>query len=254
MSISRQQPGRRGLVVSDLHLFARRSVGASALETCRSDLRSVELLVLNGDIFDFRWSTWPNHGATQTAALAWLSGLLSDLARCQVHYVLGNHDCLPPFREGLSALSRAQPRFHWHEHSLRLGPALFLHGDCSQNWMDAGRFHNYRQAWREDRQRSPWRALAYSWVDRLGLTHRAQQWHFPRTQTVRRIAYHLDHASPGWRNGLQDCYFGHTHLPFSNWSHDGIRFHNTGSAVRTMVFQPILFEIPCPAGEERTLP
>jgi hypothetical protein len=64
---------RRGLVVSDLHLFARRSRGMTCFESLRGELESVDVLVLNGDIFDFRWSVLPDHQATQ----AWLSDITS---------------------------------------------------------------------------------------------------------------------------------------------------------------------------------
>jgi UDP-2,3-diacylglucosamine pyrophosphatase LpxH len=241
---SRQPNHGRGIVISDLHLFARRSLGAARLEGLRAELAEVDFLVLNGDIFDFRWSTLRSHETTQAAALEWLRRLVNDFRKCQVHFVMGNHDCLAPFRHGLDGLAAALPRFQWHEHWLRLGPALFLHGDCAHVKMDAGEFHRYREAWRRDRQHGACRAAAYSCVDRLGFTQLAQTCQFPRRRTVQRIVYHLDQACPGWRRGLRDCYFGHTHVPFSNYRHDGLTFHNTGSAVRHMAFKPIFFELP----------
>ena len=111
---------RRGIVVSDLHLFAHRSHGDACFQSLRAELESVDLLVLNGDIFDFRWSTLRGHDTTADAAAIWLQNLAADFPRCEIHYVLGNHDCLSLFRKRLPLLCSAESRLHWHEHHLRL--------------------------------------------------------------------------------------------------------------------------------------
>jgi UDP-2,3-diacylglucosamine hydrolase len=54
----------------------------------------------------------------------------------------------------------------------------------------------------------------------------------------------LDHILPEWREEIDHCYFGHTHLPFTDYSHDGVFFHNTGSAIKDMEFQPLAFTCP----------
>ena len=73
------------------------------------------------------------------------------------------------------------------------------------------------------------------------LFHRA---YFPQEATVARVSAYLDAALPNWREGVSDCYFGHTHMPFRDHEAGGIRFHNTGSAVAGMGFQPLEFEVP----------
>jgi UDP-2,3-diacylglucosamine hydrolase len=110
--------------------------------------------------------------------------------------------------------------------------------------MDPNALDRYRNRWRQDRQRSRLRGAAYVYLDRFGITRIAHDWHFPRRKTIERVSYYLDHACPGWRDRTRHCYFGHSHLPFSNWEHDGIFFHNTGSAIRGMSFNPLFFEIP----------
>jgi UDP-2,3-diacylglucosamine pyrophosphatase LpxH len=42
----------RGVVLSDLHLFAQRSRGVDCVNRLRAELASATILVLNGDIFD----------------------------------------------------------------------------------------------------------------------------------------------------------------------------------------------------------
>lgn len=244
MCADHHQRTRRGIVISDLHLFARRSRGAARFDSLRSKLSSAEVLVLNGDIFDFRWSTLGKHDETLPAAVKWLRDLAGDFPECQVHFIVGNHDCTTAFLEELSRLADDLPCFEWHEYLLRLGPALFFHGDCAHRPMDHQALRRFRRKWQGNWRCGPALSAAYLCADRLGITRRVHEWHFPRHKTVERIAYYLDHASPDWREQTRHCYFGHTHLPFSNYEYDGIQFHNTGSAIFNLDFNPITFEAP----------
>lgn len=228
-------------VVSDLHLFARRSVAVDCFASVRERLAGADVLVLNGDTFDFRWSTLPDIDATVTASIAWLRKLCTDFPGCEVHFVLGNHDCPTFFRSGLATLADVLPRFHWHEYGVRVGSALFVHGDCTHRKMDTTGLSRYRQSWDNDYRHAPWRAKAYVAADHMGFTWFTHKGWFPRRQTVNRLVHYLDRACPGWRQTTRDCYFGHTHLPFSHYVRDGIAFHNTGSAIRGMGFNPIVF-------------
>jgi len=210
------------------------------------------VLVLNGDIFDFRWSTLRDVETTVAASLAWLRDLLEAFPACQVHYVLGNHDCLARFREKLAARAATLPRLQWHEYGVRLGAALFLHGDCADEPMDPAGLRRHRERWEIDHPRSSLAAAAYSVADRLGITLFALARHFPQRETVERIVHYLDRVWPDWQQIIRDCYFGHTHRPFSDYRQDGVAFHNTGSAIRGTDFNPMVFETHV-AGAE-TLP
>jgi len=243
MKTAREHRPTRGVVVSDLHLFARRSRGAHCFDSIRPELASATLVVLNGDIFDFRWSTLRDLDTTVAAAMEWLRDLLETFPQCRVHYILGNHDWFSPFRGEIAALARHQPRLRCHEHGVRLGDALFLHGDCAHRKMDAGGLGRYRQCWDNDRRHGALRTGAYLMADRLGITQFTHARWFPRERTVERIVHYLDRAWPVWRHNVRDCYFGHTHLPFSDYRHDGVAFHNTGSAIRGLHFNPITFEV-----------
>jgi UDP-2,3-diacylglucosamine pyrophosphatase LpxH len=234
---------QHGIVVSDLHLFARRSRGSDQFNAIREKLRQVNILVLNGDIFDFRWSTLGDQNQTLPAAINWLRALAVDLPGCEIHFIIGNHDCIPAFQEELTRLATTQPGFHWHEYLLQIGPALFLHGDCTHYQMDHDALRRYRANWQRTRQWSPALAIAYKGLDWLGITQRVHDWHFPRQQTIERITFYLDHAFPAWRTQTRDCYFGHTHLPFTNHEHEGVCFHNTGAAINKQVFHPITFTL-----------
>lgn len=244
MTRSRSHNGiEAGLVISDLHLFARRSVGAECMRRLEPRLCRIRCLVLNGDIFDFRWSTIPGHEATVKAAVRWLEDLLTALPHCQVHHVLGNHDCLNPFVARLAEVAERCPRFHWHHQSLQLGSAIFLHGDCANAWMDPAALERRRVSWSRDRQRHGLATRAYQLSDRFGFTRLAHQLQFPRQRTIARLEHYLDHARPGWRNTVRQCYFGHTHEAFNGASSGEVTFHNTGSAIAGMSFNPTHFEI-----------
>jgi UDP-2,3-diacylglucosamine pyrophosphatase LpxH len=235
-----------GLVISDLHLFSRRSRAEELLAGMQGEIIAADILVLNGDVFDFRWSALPDMRATIDASLNWLDGLIGMRAGKPTHYLLGNHDCVTGFTEQLSGFAQARTSLSCHESFLHLGRNLFLHGDCANRRMDGESLRRFRETWSRDKQRGPMGRTLYDAADALGASRKVHDLWFPQGVTVRRVAHHLNHILPGWREEIDHCYFGHTHLPFTRHSYEGVMFHNTGSAIRDMVFQPLAFT--CPAG------
>jgi predicted phosphodiesterase len=231
-----------GLVISDLHLLAKRSVGQSLLEAMKPKLERCDVLVLNGDTFDFRWSILRNESESIAAAIHWLTGRLEMMEGRDLHFILGNHDCIHGFCRELEPLQRQWPNLHLHEDFLRLGERIFLHGDCANSKMDPAALAASRGVWALDRPRGEWSAAMYDMADRLGLSWSFHRCYFPQNVTVARVAHYLDGALPAWREKTTDCYFGHTHMPFRDHRHDGINFHNTGSGIRGMGFHPLEFE------------
>ncbi|WP_193212193.1 metallophosphoesterase [Luteolibacter marinus] len=234
-------PVRSGRVVSDLHLFSRRSDGEALFRSLEPQLAPDETLVLNGDTFDFRWSTLQDEASTIDAAVRWLAGVLERGPRREIHFLLGNHDCHAGFRRRLEDLGGRHPRLHCHEFRLQLGNCLFLHGDCTNRRMDHDRLARFRDAWSRDRQRGQVAAAAYGAIDAIGLSRRFHDWYFPERTTVRRLAHHLDLTDPGWDQRVSHCFFGHTHRPFESAVFRGVNFSNTGSAIRGMGFLPLAF-------------
>lgn len=228
-----------GLVVSDLHLFSRRSDAERLVDGL---FDSALTLVLNGDTFDFRWSEFPDESTTIDAAIDWLQQLLSGFRGESIHYILGNHDCLTGFRDRLEKLAARETKLRFHEFQLGLGRSLFLHGD-SANWrMDEAALRRFRDSWSRDKPRGRIAKAAYGAVDAAGISRRFHRLYFPPARAVRRVARHLDDALPTWRADFDHCFFGHTHLPFADLEFEGVRFHNTGSAIRKMGFQPLRFQ------------
>ncbi len=232
----------RGLVISDLHLLARRSVGETLLNEIEPQLQRCEVLVLNGDTFDFRWSTLASEAASIDAAIAWVEAWAARFAGRKMHFIEGNHDCHGEFRQRLDDLAESLPQVHVHEQCLLLGDQLFLHGDCANRKMDVAAMNSFRRSWSVDKPRGRFSAAMYDFADKTGLCGQFHRRYFPQGIAVARVAHFLDHALPDWRASASDCYFGHTHLPFRDHQHDGVRFHNTGSGICGMGFQPLQFE------------
>ena len=125
--------GRRGYFISDLHLFSRRSQAAEHAESLQQTAAKAKTFVLGGDIFDFRWSTLPSTEATVSAAIRWLDALVAAHRTCDFHFVLGNHDCNSRFVDALDKYARKQPNLEAHPYLLRIGKAVFLHGDVADH-------------------------------------------------------------------------------------------------------------------------
>lgn len=229
-------------MISDLHLLASRSVGEFLLDGIKPQLNRCDVLVLNGDTFDFRWSTLRNEQNSIAAAIRWLENRLETMEGRDVHFILGNHDCLHSFCATLQSLKRKWANLYLHDQILRLGDQVFLHGDCANRKMNSAALAVAREGWATDQPRGAWSATLYDLADRTGLSGSFHRYYFPQSIVVARVAYYLDSALPGWREFAKDCYFGHTHMPFWDHRHEGVSFHNTGSGIRGMGFQPIEFE------------
>jgi UDP-2,3-diacylglucosamine hydrolase len=232
----------KGLVLSDLHLFGKYSNGWRYLETLRHEFARLDILALNGDTFDFQWGSPQDTVNNMQAAAQWLAQTLRDFPHCRIEYVLGNHDSQDAFRARLQTLAQHEPRFRVHERCLQLGSALFLHGDCA-NWrMTQAQFEWMRQRSRRESEFSRPSRAALILFGKLGFISIIHKLCFPRRRTVANIAHYLDSALPGWRNHIRDCYFGHTHLPFRDYSYQNIAFHNSGSAFQELGFLPLFFQ------------
>lgn len=221
----------RGYVLSDLHLFTRRSEGERWEDAIARAAGEGEFLVLNGDIFDFRWSTLPSVDATLDAAVAWLDRWLVAFPDCRFVYVLGNHDGLEAFGDRLAALASVRGNLLWHPSAVTVGSALFLHGDLP---LGLGRSRSLRGPMPGAiARKGTWAEQCYQVVTAARVPGAAARLH-TRRRCARRILHALRKDPPYALSPITDVYFGHTHAPFSGYRHGGLTFHNTGSAIRGM--------------------
>ena len=224
-------------VVSDLHVFSRRSQVDHHLHEIHEAARRAQTLVLAGDIVDFKWSVHPSVDATADAARTWLEELLERSHDGDVHYLLGNHDHVPALVERLTDLAADEPRFRWHPYHLRLGNAVFLHGDVSRPRMTRERLRAYRERFGGHRQRAAAEQQLYELVHALRLHVVGARFLYPRATVLRRVARYLDEVSDEVGKGVRNVYFGHTHRALFGEEYRGMRFHNCGAPMRGREFQ-----------------
>ena len=232
---------KHGLVVSDLHLFARRSEGELLLRSVAPQVHASKVIIFNGDTFDFRWSERGSERESVDAALEWLEKFIDSVPDKDVHFLLGNHDCLAVFVEKLKKWEATVGRFFSHEYHLKIGRCLFLHGDVANRRMGVDDLRKFRKQWASDRPRKPWQRRVYQATDLLKLSSAFHKLYFPPQRAVERVVFHLNEAFPKWQSEFDDIYFGHTHLGFEGYAHSGVRFHNTGSGIKGMGFSPLKF-------------
>jgi UDP-2,3-diacylglucosamine hydrolase len=231
----------RAAFVSDLHLFARRSRAERHLPALRNAAREVDHFILGGDIFDFRWSTLAPH-ATIDSAISWLRDLTREAPQCRFHFLLGNHDDHRELVARLPGLQEELPNFHWQRFYLRLGDAMFLHGDAADRKLTADRLARRRERFRHHTC-APWRHDAYNWLLKARLDQLLCRAVHPRKLVVRRLVAYLRDIGHGPEQGVQSVYFGHTHRELNGYQHAGLVFHNGGAPIGSSRFRILRAEV-----------
>lgn len=231
--------GRRSYFVSDLHMFSRRSQAAEHDEALQQTAGRAKTFVLGGDIFDFRWSTLPSTEATVSAAIRWLDALVGAHRTCDFHFVLGNHDCNSRFVDALDKYARRQPNLEAHPYLLRIGKAVFLHGDVADHpEMCAARLRHRRKHWsRDEKRRGPVKNMLYDWAVQANLHRLCGKMVHPKQKVARRILGYLDRIGQGVESGTEQVYFGHTHESLASYRHNDVLFHNPGAPIRGLDFR-----------------
>lgn len=234
---------QRLATVSDLHFFNRRSEAEHYVDVIREAALEADVFVLNGDIFDFRWSTLASPEQTVHAAMALLTQWVAAAPGCSFHYVLGNHDHYRLFIDALDAFAAERPNFAWCPFYLRLGTSLFLHGDVA-NWkMSASDLERYREGWLEDRNRGPaWNAV-HDAVFSVGLHKAVHRVAFPRRAVLARLHHYVESIGHGPDCGIDTVYFGHTHLAIAGDTYNGLTYRNCGAAMPGLAFKVLKAEL-----------
>ncbi len=236
---------RSGYVVSDMHIFGCSSLYERYLPRFYDQVTSHSLTVLNGDTFDFKRSIFKSSQETTRYALEWLGALSHRAAQSKIFYIVGNHDCQQTFLQALAKALPELPNISLITDSLRLGSSLFIHGDVVDLPQDTNNIEQVRQRYDLAEPNSADRLFAQL-VTHLGL-NKIEYLRHPKRRLVERIIKHLRTTQKHGLEGLQDVYFGHTHVPFNNFRYQGIRFHNTGSMIRGLPWRPIEFSINQPS-------
>ena len=232
--------------VADLHKFALRSDADLVEPAIREAAARSDLCVLGGDIFDFRWSTYPSPEATAEAAIAWLRDLTTAIPDTDFVLLLGNHDHAEPLLERLPRYAESAGNFEWFRYYLRVGSAVFLHGDAADvprrsrtGLTHAGALQRMRERSRHHGQRPRGKAQnhVYRQFVRSRLHHVVPRIAYPKRRVVRRLHAYLEHLNLAAKDGVRSVYFGHTHFPVDGLRYAGLTFHNGGAPIGDRSFR-----------------
>lgn len=229
-------------VLSDLHMYCRRSRWEELIPEIRDAASQSDLFVFNGDTFDFKWSCLPSLDETVLAAEAFLRELALDCPRCRVHVNLGNHDHQPLFMQALDRLANELDNFTWDPYFLRVEDTLFLHGDVALKRMKHADLERYREHWRGHRRQGELRNRLYDAAFRVNLHAILPRILFRRRRTARCVRAYLEDIGHSSRQGVRRVYFGHTHVLLEGYHYRGLTFHNGGAPLDGLHFSLIRAE------------
>lgn len=235
---------RRGVFVSDLHLFSPRSAANELDEQIASFREAHECIILGGDIFDFKWSTHAHWKATLKAADRWLRDLIDKSGDSQIVYLAGNHDCHPEFLEQLDSLARKADRLNWHPHAAQLDDCLFLHGDVLDAGPSLHQLSSYRERYQHTSAQPDFLHRSYDMAVAMRIHKWVPKLHHRPTKTCSKLDRCLMSLLPDESlSATESVYFGHTHNPISGRKEQERVYFNPGSALKHMPFTPLEFEL-----------
>jgi len=232
----------RGAVVSDLHLLTNRTSVQEHWSSIMKVAEEADTFVFNGDVFDFKWS---QHGGFQQSvriAEAWIRTLVSAHPDTRFVFLLGNHDCIHPYKTALDGIQRSLSNFQWHEYWYRLDEKVFLHGDVCHAGGTAKALRAYRNRWSRMIRTSALSHAAYWAVGQSGLPTVAPRF-LRRKACARQILGYLRNELGPAFDEIRQVYFGHVHTAFRDFRVDGLVFHNTGASTRGMELEVIRFSL-----------
>ena len=223
---------RSGTFVSDLHLFCPRSVSVETHRQLSQHQDVSECIVLGGDIFDFRWSTYKSHEASLKAARDWLEELLLVTGESKIVFLPGNHDCVPEFLQELDLLASHEPRFAWHNHHVQIHDCLFLHGDILDAGPSLQKLLRYRSKFHQAEPKSRLSQRSYDVAVAMRIHKLVPSIvRLPR-RTCSDLLKTIRKMELAENEDVKRIFFGHTHVPINGIEVEGIRFFNPGGTLR----------------------
>jgi len=223
-------------VVSDLHMFCKRSHWEEHLEDIESAAAEADLFVFNGDTVDFKWTTLPSVEETITAAIRYLRELAGRYPECRFHVNLGNHDHVQGFIDALSVLAEETENLTWHPYYLRIENTLFIHGDVATRKMNQAQLEAFRSAWMHHKKQGPMKNRLYDAAFRAKAHVAISRLAHPPRRTLERVHAYIHDIGHGEPEGVENVYFGHTHVAVNGARYGGVTFHNGGAPMRGMDF------------------
>ncbi|MDX1974318.1 MAG: metallophosphoesterase family protein [Rickettsiales bacterium] len=247
MANDQKHPLKQGIIISDLHLFgniSRFKVRGAPAKQLDDWLKDKDYCVLNGDIFELLYTSSTDNAIEY--GIRWLKRLCEKYPQCEFHYVLGNHDAVDEFIHRVEELSRndtsdpshAIPNLVFHKHRFKMGNMLCVHGD---EYMHSTPTKRYEYSVSEAKKYNSANSLSQNQIQEL--FYPTVKYYFRNPDAASKIVYTALSNNP--KLNIQDyehVVFGHTHVPFTNHSYQGIHFHNTGGFTTLAKPNPVLFD------------
>ncbi len=224
----------KGYVISDLHLFTKRSYAEDFFNSFKNDLNQADFLVMNGDMFDFAWTTFRTIEETIDASCQWIADLLKAYPSCHFYYIFGNHDSLEPFVQKLRALEKASKNLSLHDTHVLLNNHLFTHGDLPL--LKKNPCH--RTIPKTIRKKGLFLNWLYALIVKCRV-HKIVYSFFSPMYCANIFAKAFEACPQNMTKDHWHVYFGHTHFPFENFQYKNYYFHNTGAAIHHIVCKRI---------------
>lgn len=244
LPVSAPTSRRRLRLVSDLHLFSRRSRAQALLPRMHRAAAEADLFVLAGDTFDYKWAHHPCPDSFAAHARDWLLDLAGPRPSCRFQFLLGNHDHHPALMKRLAELAGELPNFSWDPWFLRHRDAVFLHGDVANGYRTSEALAKYRQRCENHRFRpGAVRNTIYEVAIAARIHNGFSRLYYPAHRVAERITRYLQHIGHCAESGTRDVFFGHTHRQMNGYRHAGMRFHNPGAPIKGTPFRILKAEI-----------
>ena len=232
----------RVVFISDLHLYSNRSNAEIYWPAIDQAVERAEIVILGGDIFDFKWTKLASINGTVDAAAQWLERLARKHAHRRIHMLLGNHDHLQKLIQRLDALAEIETNLTWDPYYVRLDNCIFLHGDVANAKTDAEALKLLRARHLAPRKKGLAMNLLYDVAVAMRVHNVTVRVAHPHRRTAARIVHYLDSIDQGPQAGVQIVVFGHTHRVLTGYEYEGVRFYNCGAAIKGMEFRVVEVE------------
>lgn len=227
----------RVCVVSDLHLYCRRSRWQALLGEVDAAATRARVFVFNGDTLDFKWTQLGSAAATVEAGTAYLTGFLERHAHCRIHLNLGNHDHHALFMDALERIAATYPHFSWDPFLFRHANLVCLHGDAAHFGPRQQHLERYRASWLEKQPAGEALNRLHDWGFHARIQHILPAVVFPEAKTLSRLSAYLEATACSAADGVDTVCYGHAHRPVAGVLYRGQRFHNGGAAMRGLPFR-----------------
>ncbi len=216
-------------VVSDLHMFCKRSQWEQHVLKIYDAAEKADLFVFNGDSVDFKWTSLASIPETIEQAITFFDDICKRYPNCQFHVNLGNHDFIAGFIHALEDLAKHTSNFSWHPYYLRVGSTLFLHGDVANRKMSHRQLQRYRASWCHHKKQGAFKNKLWDAAFRAGAHLAISRLAFPPKRTIKRVSSYLYDIGHTRDHGVRSVYFGHTHVPVDGRYYEGVTYHNGGA-------------------------